>query len=186
MITFFSTHYDNNIGSNISPSNAVDGFAENRKYPAFLSYEENPDNYWIVDLEKDNDIRKVVYYNRTEHCDVATTARLQLLDSQKNVRREKELCNEDKQVIDFHDPLLCSKCSEGLAARETGRCYLHKGKDTWSCNYHIGPNEFKKHDRLYGCRTVEECSYRMCGECCLTYIHTKLLYTQTSTHTQSH
>jgi len=89
-----------------SPDKAVDGTASPRPYPNMYHSGSSsngpiPNAFFMVDLQDDYDIVKVVYYNRTDCCsDRARGMKLKLLDANRNVVATKVFPNGDP-VITF-------------------------------------------------------------------------------------
>ena len=89
-----------------SPDKAVDGTANPRPYPNMYHSGSStagpiPNAYFMVDLQDNYDIVKVVYYNRTDCCsNRAQGMKLSLLDSNQTVRAQKVFPSGDP-VITF-------------------------------------------------------------------------------------
>jgi len=103
--------------------NAVDGVMAPRAYPKEYHSGVGPnstgnpgncgDNYfWIVDLQQNYDITKVIYYNRTDCCSHrAQGMKLKLLDENRNVIVQKTFPNGDQIIpFDFTNPNAGADC----------------------------------------------------------------------------
>jgi hypothetical protein len=103
--------------------NAVDGVMAPRAYPKQYHSGVGPnstgnpgncgDNYfWIVDLQQNYDITKVIYYNRTDCCSYrAQGMKLKLLDENRNVIVQKTFTSGDQIIpFDFTNPNAGADC----------------------------------------------------------------------------
>lgn len=64
------------------PSNAIDGVLSTKDYPNIYHSSNNTADYWLLDLGKEYDIEKIVYYNRRDCCsERANGMILQIFDS---------------------------------------------------------------------------------------------------------
>jgi hypothetical protein len=59
-------------------------------------------------------------------------------------------------------PPYCGKCSEGLSEQSPGTWGTGWGCDSAE---HQGPNRFMREDCVWGCPTVMECDWGLCGNC---------------------
>jgi hypothetical protein len=111
--------------------NAVDGVMAPRAYPKEYHSGVGPnstgnprncgDNYfWIVDLQQDYDITKVVYYNRSDCCSHrARGMKLKLLDASQNVIVQKIFPNGNQIIpFDFTNPNASADCNINSSATE--------------------------------------------------------------------
>ena len=105
--------------------NAVDGVMAPRGYPKEYHSGVGPnstgnpgncgDNYfWIVDLQQDYDITKVIYYNRSDCCSHrARGMKLKLLDESQNVIVQRVFPNGNQIIpFDFTNPSADTKCNK--------------------------------------------------------------------------
>jgi hypothetical protein len=80
---------------NSSPANAVDGATAARIFPAMFHDACNTNGmnqFWMVDLQSEQDIAKIVYYNRKDCCgNRADGMPVELLDSSMNVVAIKKI-----------------------------------------------------------------------------------------------
>ena len=82
-------------GGRSNPGTAVDGEARPRAHPNEYhdaAWTSESDQFWMVDLGKVHEIKKVMYYNRTDCCMYrARNMPIQLLDADKRVVAQKLL-----------------------------------------------------------------------------------------------
>jgi len=72
-----------------SPATAVDGYMGPRNFPNIYHADTDDQSWWMVDLQKLENIKQIKYYNRLDCCaDRILGAKVQLLDHNKNVFKE--------------------------------------------------------------------------------------------------
>lgn len=74
------------IDNNPDSSYAVDGKMANRPYPDIYHSAGGEGSFWTVDLGKEYDITRIVYYNRSDCCDSRSQGmKIELLNSSRTV-----------------------------------------------------------------------------------------------------
>jgi hypothetical protein len=112
-----------------NPATAVDGNAMPRRHPQEYHDAMGPESnhWWMVDLGKVYEIKKVVYFNRTDCCNYrALNMPIQLLDGDRKVVAQKLLSNTavkdlKEEIIfgadDIRIPVPLGAITPGLAVR---------------------------------------------------------------------
>lgn len=140
----------NGSSSNYSPQanagNAVDGTMSPRPYPNVYhsgtgpNSTGNPGNcgdslFWIVDLQRDYDIKKVIFYNRSDCCsERARGMKLKLLDANQNIIVQKVFPNGDLVIpFDFTNPSAPSSCvkPKAVTCGVSGQYIRIQASDQW-------------------------------------------------------
>ncbi len=87
---------------------AVCGLAAPRNHPNhWHAADAVPNNWWMVDMQADCDVSRVVFYNRQDCCcERAEGTLLQLLDEKKNVLATRVLNRDLVQPFAFHSGVL--------------------------------------------------------------------------------
>ncbi len=81
-----TTSASSRYAGNSNPETAVDGNAAPRSYPSIFHGAQPNNDFWMVDLGQNYNIRRVVYYNRRECCQNRMNGGLiQLLNAQQTV-----------------------------------------------------------------------------------------------------
>jgi len=77
------------VYSGTSPATAVDGYLGPRNFPNIFHADSDENSWWMVDLQNNENIKQIKYYNRLDCCaDRILGAKVQLLDQNKNVFKE--------------------------------------------------------------------------------------------------
>jgi hypothetical protein len=91
-----------NVHVDTTPENAVDGNLLQRKYPNIYHSSCKVGDYWLVDLQQEYSIDKVVYYNRDDLSvsDRAKGMLIDLMDSNKKILKTLTLNGDMVQTFD--------------------------------------------------------------------------------------
>ena len=107
--------YSDSLGS-CPPQNAVDGDLSQRQYPNIYHSSCKTGDYWLVDLQQEYPVDKVVYYNRSDSfSDRANGMMIDLMDSTKKVIKTLTLNGDMIQSFDV---------SIGLTTTMNNTCLL--------------------------------------------------------------
>jgi hypothetical protein len=139
---------------NVKPENAVDGTLSVRDYRTNSGYHSKclPGDFWMLDLQYEYPVQKVVYYNRGDCCsDRAIGMNIDLMDKNKTLLKTIKLNGDATQSFDIDIEEMPKDGKSG------NQCML-KNSNTYPKGLRQENNEFELYVRNKGVKNNESCS----------------------------